>query len=307
MNKIRIVFIVFMVCFVNGCSAKKYIIEEQRKTNVIAESNSYMLNGVKLQTIEKSEYEKADVVYYAEDELALVKILQYNIEMGKANVAFQSENKMDMDKIASYLSYLNPYDISLVLSTTDYKDQKDSLIYQSNEIKIKNLDERYEEAELVAKRIFKEIIHPSMDNDQKIEAIHDYIAKTTIYDIKTATADNKENSVFKAAGALIDKHAVCSGYSRAFMMLARLADVPAIYITSDRINHGWNLVYGNDGWRYIDVTWDDPVPDQPNIAQHKFLNMSRQDFLDEGSHIFDVDKSNEDYLKIAQTFFNKNE
>lgn len=302
--KILLCLILFLM---TGCAAEVYHIDKQEKKEIKTEANAYMLAGRSIKTIEKSRYEKADVVYYAKNEDDLVRILQYAINHKKKTVSYQSEKDIDLEKVANLLSYLNPYDISLTLSTVDYKDQKDKLVYQSHEISIKNMDERYKEAVSAAERIYDNIITEDMDADERIEKIHDYLVKSTIYD-ESAVYDEKQlTSVFKAAGALVDKNAVCSGYSRAFMILAQMAGVPAIYVASDGMNHGWNLVYGNKGWRYIDVTWDDPVPDRFDVADHRFLNMSIEEFSSEGSHIFDDDKPSSFYLSLAKSFFDKNE
>lgn len=303
MKKICSFLLIMSIVLLGGCSPKEYQIEEQKKSYVTVSNHSYMLAGQQLQLIDKSNYEKEDLVYYVKDEDELVKVLQYSIDQGNNKVAYQSKNTIDLDVVANRLSYLNPFDIALQLSTTDYKDQKDTLIYRSSVIEIQNLDERYEQANRTAQRVYKEIINDTMNNDEKIKAIHDYLVKSVIYDEAATYDQNRQTSVFKAAGALIDKVAVCSGYSRAFMMLAKLADVPALYVASDTMNHGWNLVYGNDGWRFIDVTWDDPVPDQLDHVETQFLNMPVDEFVAEGSHIFDADKNKDFYLLLAKTFF----
>jgi transglutaminase/protease-like cytokinesis protein 3 len=101
---------------------------------------------------------------------------------------------------------------------------------------------------------------------------------------------------------LLDGRGVCSGYSRAFMMMAQEADIPALYVSSEQMNHGWNYVYDGSSWRYIDVTWDDPLPDQGMIAQDTFLWMSEQDFLNEGSHQLRLEEQ-EIIKQIAKAFF----
>ena len=307
MKKLFCFICILSALCIAGCAPQEYKIDEQKQSYVTIKHNAYMLAGERLKTIDKSKYEKSDTVYYVKDEEELVQVLQYNIEIGNKNVAFQTEGKMDLDLVANRLSYLNPFDIGLQLSTTDYKNQKDQLLYKSSIIEIQNLDDRYEQALYAAKRAYNEIISEGMDNDQKIKAIHDYLVKSIIYDESAANQKEKQASVFKAAGALVDKVAVCSGYSRAFMMLAKMADVPAIYVASDVMNHGWNLVYGNNGWRFIDITWDDPVPDQLDHVEYQFLNLSISDFITEGSHMFDSDKNADFYLTLANAFFNKNE
>lgn len=302
-----ICFVIVSLTMITGCKVREYKASEQKVTSSKVDKSSYSLADQEIKTIEKSEYEDSDIVYYVEDEFELARILEYNINKDVSKISYQAPNKMDMDKTANYLSYIEPYDISLQLSTTDYENHQGELIYRSNEVEIINLDERYQQAKQAANQVYSKIITPNMDTDQKIKAIHDYLIKTTIYSEIGEGNNSKYPNVFKAAGALVDKNAVCSGYSRAFMMLARLGNIPAIYVSSDTMNHGWNLVYGNAGWRYIDVTWDDPVPDQPNHAEELYLNVSINEFMRDGKHIFDENKSSDYFLDVAKSYFNKNE
>lgn len=301
----KIVYVLIMILVLCGCDENVYKAEKQNITSLLVPENSYVLSGVELEEIEKSEYETSKRVYYVESEEELAKVIQYTIENGDNEVSYQCKDKIDLDKTALLLTFFNPYDLSLHLSTTDYTDGSNTLIYRSNTVEIENLDERYTQGVAVSKQIIKKITTKEMDNEQKIVAIHDYLVKHVMYHVTAVDNPDDYPNVFKGAGALLDKVAVCTGYSRAFMVLARLADVPAMYVASDTMNHGWNLVYGNTGWRYIDVTWDDPVPETPNTLETKFRDLDVDEFLAEGTHIFDEDKNSDYYIELASTFFNK--
>lgn len=90
-------------------------------------------------------------------------------------------------------------------------------------------------------------------------AIHDYIALHTRYDY--ASVENKTNdnpNMYNAYGALVNGSAVCQGYALAYMDLLREMGVDSYFVSSNNINHGWNIVNTENGWYYSDVTWDDP-------------------------------------------------
>ena len=307
MKKIQMLMVMSLVLMLFGCVPKEYNIKNAEKSSTTVAEDRYMLAGATLRTIEKSDYEndEVDVVYYVESEEELLKVLQYNIEQGKMNVSYQGKEDVDIDKVGQWLSYLNAFDLSVTMTTTDYTDGNDAILYRSNEIKMEKLDKRYDEALRAAKRIKTKIIHEGMDRDAKIAAIHDYLAKTTVYNEVVAYGSKANREVFQAEGALLDKDAVCAGYSRAFMMVAKLADVPAIYVVSDTINHGWNMVYGNNGWRFIDVTWDDPIPDIPGSAKQDFLYVDIDAFTKDGIHLFDQDKPSTYYLELVNEMFLK--
>ena len=64
--------------------------------------------------------------------------------------------------------------------------------------------------------------------------------------------------MYNAYGALVNGSAVCQGYALAYMDLLREMGVDSYFVSSNNINHGWNIVNTENGWYYSDVTWDDP-------------------------------------------------
>ncbi len=84
-------------------------------------------------------------------------------------------------------------------------------------------------------------------------AIHDYLALHTRYDFEF-TNTNMHN----AYGALVNGIAVCQGYAMAYMDLLKEMDVGSYFVSSENLNHGWNIIETENGWYYSDVTWDDP-------------------------------------------------
>ncbi len=103
--------------------------------------------------------------------------------------------------------------------------------------------------------------------------IHDYIVRNCVY---TESAKNASN----AYGCLIDGEAVCSGYSRAAMLLLSKAGIESVLvggtgITSDKkvISHMWNIVWINNSPYHLDVTWDDPGSANDSVS-HMFFNLT---------------------------------
>jgi len=106
-------------------------------------------------------------------------------------------------------------------------------------------------------------------------AIHDYIIQNCTYTENTKNASN-------AYGCLVDGEAVCSGYSRAAMLLLSKAGIESVLvggtgITSDQkvISHMWNLVWINNNPYHLDVTWDDPGSTN-NSVSHMFFNLTTE-------------------------------
>ena len=106
-------------------------------------------------------------------------------------------------------------------------------------------------------------------------AIHDYIIKNCTY---TENAKNASNSY----GCLVDGEAVCSGYSRAAMLLLSKAGIESVLVggtgvTSDQkvVSHMWNIVWINNSPYHMDVTWDDPGSAN-NSVSHMFFNLTTE-------------------------------
>lgn len=107
-------------------------------------------------------------------------------------------------------------------------------------------------------------------------AIHDHIVMNCSY---TEGAENASN----AYGCLIGGEAVCSGYSRAAMLLLKKAGVESMLIggtgitaKDESISHMWNIVWINEKPYHLDVTWDDPDFSE-NIVSHMFFNLTTED------------------------------
>lgn len=233
-----------------------------------------------------------------DSEMELAKKLYENAMNGILQLKYVSNKNLDINKTVSYLGLLVPYDVSLKQKTLHYDDN--SCNY--NTIDITNLDgDDYVRGEKQAKQLIRQLINESMDNKEKIEVIHDYLSHHVTYDYETEEKQLKQSDAFHIYGALINHRAVCTGYSRAFMILAYYADIPAMYVASDQMNHSWNLVYDGETWRYLDVTWD-----AQNIEYgltEKYKNMSIEEFLKDGDHKFDNYQNSSFYLNLAKFIF----
>ncbi|MCL2763826.1 MAG: hypothetical protein FWD40_00920 [Treponema sp.] len=116
-----------------------------------------------------------------------------------------------------------------------------------------------------------DITYGLMDDTAKIKAIHDYIVKNTIYDetsFYTPSMRKKQDALTVLTNRyFIDPrytnghfYAVCEGYTNAFAALARASGIETRYVSSEGMAHAWNHVYSG-GWKFIDVTWGDTLPD----------------------------------------------
>lgn len=75
-------------------------------------------------------------------------------------------------------------------------------------------------------------------------------------------ADNTEYELFNTSiyNALFEHKAQCIGYSSTYDFLCKRAGLKTIYVTGETISseHAWNMIYTNNHWYHIDVTWMNP-------------------------------------------------
>lgn len=95
----------------------------------------------------------------------------------------------------------------------------------------------------------------------KAKYVHDYLVDNIDYD--QIGGINSGNLY----GALINRKAVCEGYSKALQYLLNILNIPNIIVYGSGTNntgesefHSWNYVQMENGnWYGVDTTWDDPI------------------------------------------------
>jgi len=93
-------------------------------------------------------------------------------------------------------------------------------------------------------------IEEGWSDEQKALYLHDWLVTHCECDLTY--------SRYSAYDALVVGSAVCQGYSLAYDYLLGRAGVECDVISSDGIDHAWNLVTVDGATYYVDCTWDDP-------------------------------------------------
>ena len=93
-------------------------------------------------------------------------------------------------------------------------------------------------------------VDDSMTDLEKALAVHDYFVLNYKYDY-TYSNYSKEK-------IFTEKKGVCAAYTDAYeyIMQDKLG-VPCVYVSSDGMNHAWNLIKIDGNWYHVDCTWDD--------------------------------------------------
>lgn len=136
--------------------------------------------------------------------------------------------------------------------------------------------------------IIEKEIKPTMDNKEKIKAIHDYIINNATYDKDKSDKNITKYNSSTAYGALLEGYAICGGYTDAMEIFLDRFNIPSFEVISE--NHIWNAVYLNNKWYHLDLTWDDPISVEGfNILDYNFFLISTKELedLNTSQHNFD--------------------
>lgn len=129
-----------------------------------------------------------------------------------------------------------------------------------------------------ATQTISEIIDNDMPEVEKAKVIHDYIIKNAKYD-EDALNEFEEKNPDSASpyGFFKNKKCICLGYTLTFQLLTRMVGIDCIVVHSYAYNgeeHSWNMVNIDGKWYHVDVTWDDPIPDNNSIMLDSYFCVS---------------------------------
>ena len=192
-----------------------------------------------------------------------------------------SENEILLTHINNFVHPYNSFkNIKTTYDNSGEVNLKITKLYSKNEIR--EINDKVDE-------IINEKITSSMNTEEKIKTIHDYIINSTKYDSvknNTGKSQYKSNTAY---GALIEHYAVCGGYYDAMEIFLTKFNVKNFKIASN--SHVWNAVYLNNNWLHLDLTWDDPVStDNKDYLIHTYylINTSALKAKDKTNHEFDT-------------------
>lgn len=185
----------------------------------------------------------------------------------------------ESDFITTINNYVHPFN--------SYK-QYNTLITGEDEVLL-TVDKLYtqEEIKMLNQMIDNIIIELKIDKNNvkkdDIKKIHDYIAQNVTYDDNYDKNDTTSISN-KANGALVNKIALCSGYTDAFALFMDKLGVKNFKVSTD--SHVWNAIYFDNEWVHIDITWDDDEINENNTYNFFMINTEDMQKLDITEHYF---------------------
>lgn len=108
--------------------------------------------------------------------------------------------------------------------------------------------------------------------------IHNYLIQNVEY---SDIAVSQPINAYTVVGTLFEKNSVCSGVALSFKLLMDFLEIPCITATGTAINsmgnierHAWNIVYIEDEYYQVDVTWDLINGKNDRVIKYDYFNLT---------------------------------
>lgn len=125
-----------------------------------------------------------------------------------------------------------------------------------------------------------ENIRSDMSLPEKMLAVYDYFAVHYEYDYENYLAGTVPDVSYTLLGVMVNKIGVCQSYSFAYEFVLSRLGIECTTVTSDEMQHMWNLVRLGDNWYHVDVTWGDPAYDKCGRVDHNYFLVSDSTMMD---------------------------
>lgn len=142
-----------------------------------------------------------------------------------------------------------------------------------------------------AKEVIRQEIDSTMTDYEKELAIHDWITNWSSFDYRVfgrGSSGGTDAASETPYGVLIDRSAMCHGYSSTFQLFMDMLNIECITVygtpSSSGVSHSWNMVRLDGEWYCVDTAWDDPIGGSPS---HSYFNVTNQFLKNGGIHRWD--------------------
>lgn len=287
-NKFGILLIIFIIFIFNiiAVSAAIYIPKNNNKTENIKKSGIIM-NTNKVSKILKSKLYVKDV----EDNTVINNFEEYISIINKAMETLQPEIKLIINNFNEKdykLNELSLNGIDRIKYTGSILDSKASIVVTisysqgfkvqqatKNNLALNRLSSEDKMVMDKANEILKKIIKKEMTDYEKELAIHDYLVLNCEYDYNNIN-DKIPRASYTIYGLLINGKGVCQAYSEAAKLLLNMVGIECDIVTGTANSeaHAWNIVKLDNEYYMLDITWDDPYPDEKGRVIYNYFNVT---------------------------------
>lgn len=124
-------------------------------------------------------------------------------------------------------------------------------------------------------------VNSQMSDLEKAVVLHDYLTVNCEYDYQNYLDGTIPSASYNAYGTLVNRAAVCQGYALTYKYLLSQVGINCYMVTSNAMNHAWNMIVLDGKYYQVDVTWDDRVWDRIGKAYHNYMFLSDDTFRDD--------------------------
>jgi len=287
-----IVLIIFSgFCIINNDEIVSFLVKsfvKIEKVNTPLVNNQYSSN-------QSYKYVQLTSNFKPSDRQDLMNIYYTVLNSGMTNFTFYCPDEYknclndvnDISKNQILLSNINNY-VPTYNSFKNIDTEFDSFGKVNITINHNYDENQINELETTTSNILNNLVTTDMKIDSKIKILHDYIINNTKYDKERSDNKVKKYHSDIAYGALLEHYAICGGYADAMKLFLDKLNIPNYKISSE--NHVWNLVYINNDWYHLDLTWDDPVSeDGTDMLEYNYFLITTDELqaLETDQHIYD--------------------
>ena len=112
-------------------------------------------------------------------------------------------------------------------------------------------------------RVLSSLALDGKSQKEKIDAIYNYLIRNVKYVSDAELADESNVIKYSSYAALVQHNAVCQGFAGAFYRLCLESGIDSRIVSSEAMNHAWNIVELDGSYYHLDATWDINWPNAP--------------------------------------------
>ncbi len=211
------------------------------------------------------------------------------------NITSYNISTDDTVALFSAISKYYPTEYSL-LTKSDFKYKiifspslgciTDIRFYYGDDANLEAFEQRNKDLKAEIDKIVAQV--KGMDDFEKALYIHDYIVMNSEYDLELLEMLESGGTLsgelytekYSEYSILINGTGICGSYALAYRALMTAAGVDCLYLSSQQMNHAWNMVKIDGEWYHVDCCWDDPVPDTYGDARRTYFLRTDEEIME---------------------------
>ena len=304
---IKILLVGFVLLSLSACGL---LYQQKEIDSYVVGPNELLAKDYRFDRLQIRRFLNVEEVYSVDDEQELALLVMKNFEVGIMRTSYVSDQTLTLQRVYLFLETLLYDSFYLQAGVIAQVDSLGEDPYQTKFIDVVVDEGRLEKSMQYSKQIIQELNINELDQKEQIKQIHDYLVLNTEYDEELLQLDistYQNHPSFTPFGVYENNTAVCSGYARAFVQLSAQLNIPAVMISSQNMNHAWNMVYLDEEWLFLDATWNDPIPDQKGRVLNTYYLLTLDQMKSIGHHFFDLASSQtlgiEEVVEFAEFAF----